>query len=119
EGGEEGRVESILAALRRDMWRYAGLLREATTLREGLRAQVESEGTLAEIGAGRISRRLVEAQSLSAVAGAILLSALARTESRGAHFRNDFPMRDDAHFRKHSILRPEGTAEPRIAFEAW
>jgi succinate dehydrogenase/fumarate reductase flavoprotein subunit len=39
---------------------------------------------------------------MSRVAHAILASALARTESRGAHFRNDFPRRDDANFLKHS-----------------
>ena len=40
---------------------------------------------------------------MSRVAHAILHSALARTESRGAHFRNDYPHRDDANFQKHSI----------------
>ena len=40
---------------------------------------------------GREGRRLAEALAMSRVAHAILASALARTESRGAHFRNDFP----------------------------
>ena len=41
-------------------------------------------------------------------------SALARRESRGAHFRSDFPTEDDE-FRKHVVLtRGE---EPRL--EAW
>jgi L-aspartate oxidase len=49
------------------------------------------------------------------VAHAILRSALARTESRGAHFRNDFPQRDDAQFRKHSVFSNTG----KIRFEEW
>jgi succinate dehydrogenase/fumarate reductase flavoprotein subunit len=49
------------------------------------------------------------------VAHAILYSALARTESRGAHYRNDFPRRDDEHFMKHSIL---GRGE-QVVFEKW
>ena len=61
------------------------------------------------------SRRLFEAQALSSVAYAILQSALARTESRGAHFRNDFPKRDDVQFRKHSRFSREG----QVVFEEW
>jgi succinate dehydrogenase/fumarate reductase flavoprotein subunit len=71
---------------------------------------------LAELaGQGKGSRRLAEAQAMSRVAHAILASALARTESRGAHFRNDFPRRDDANFLKHSVLKSDG----QVAFEEW
>jgi succinate dehydrogenase / fumarate reductase flavoprotein subunit len=35
-------------------------------------------------------------------------SALARTESRGGHFREDFPKRDDANFLKHSMAWKDG-----------
>jgi succinate dehydrogenase/fumarate reductase flavoprotein subunit len=52
---------------------------------------------------------------MSRVAHAILASALARTESRGAHFRNDFPRRDDERFLKHSALKGDGS----VNFEAW
>jgi len=67
---------------------------------------------------GKGSRRLSEALSLSRVAHAILHAALARTESRGAHFRNDFPQRDDAQFRKHSIFNRSGSAN-KVVFEEW
>jgi succinate dehydrogenase/fumarate reductase flavoprotein subunit len=81
-----------------------------------LAAQENCEAALMEIAAGgRASRRLAEAQALAQVAKVILLSALARTESRGAHFRSDFPKRDDEHFRKHSVLGREG----KVAFEEW
>jgi succinate dehydrogenase/fumarate reductase flavoprotein subunit len=66
-------------------------------------------------GRGKRSRRLCEAQAMSRVAHSILASALARTESRGAHFRNDFPQRDDANFQKHSLFTSEG----QVGFETW
>jgi L-aspartate oxidase len=113
---EEKRVEELIAGLQASMWAHAGLLREESSLRQGLAAQAACEAALAEIAAsGRTSRRLAEAQSLSRVAHAILVSALARTESRGAHFRNDHPQHDDANFRKHSVLGRDG----KVRFEQW
>jgi L-aspartate oxidase len=114
--GEEARLEEIIAKLQAAMWAYAGLLREDSTLRLGFAAQEDCAASLAELaGQGKSSRRLTEALAMSRVAHAILASALARTESRGAHFRNDFPQRDDERFCKHSVLGRDG----KIVFEKW
>ena len=113
---EEARVEDQISRLQAAMWLYAGLLREETALRQGMTAQAACAEVLAGIAArGKSSRRLSEAQALCRVAQAILHAALARRESRGAHFRNDFPHRDDASYQKHSILGNDG----RIRFEGW
>jgi L-aspartate oxidase len=112
----EQHVESTIAQLQSAMWAYAGLLREEDTLRKGFAAQAECEARFAELsGQNNASRRLSEGRALSRVAHAILQAALARTESRGAHFRNDFPQRNDQEFRKHSVLQRDG----RVLFEAW
>ncbi|MGD0800297.1 MAG: L-aspartate oxidase [Terracidiphilus sp.] len=113
---EEDRLETIIARLQAGMWAYAGLLREDSTLRLGFAAQQACAEDLERLaGQGKRSRRLSEAQAMSRVAHAILHSALARTESRGAHFRNDFPKRDDEDFRKHSVFSGDGL----VAFEEW
>jgi L-aspartate oxidase len=113
---EDARLQEIIARLQASMWAYAGLLREESTLRLGLAAQQACAAELAELAdEGRQSRRLSEAQAMSRVAHAILASALARTESRGAHFRNDFPRRDDENFRKHSLF----SRDAQVAFERW
>jgi succinate dehydrogenase / fumarate reductase flavoprotein subunit len=54
----------------------------------------------------------LELQSLLDVAETIVASALARKESRGAHYRSDYPVRDDQHWLTHSLIRrtTEGTA---------
>ena len=110
------------------VWNYAGLLRENLFLLEGFAAQAEfADGLKKLVRAGKGSRRLQEAFALNRVAHAILHAALARTESRGAHFRNDFPKRDDTNFQRHSVYRPgDGPASGtpwsptgKVAFEAW
>jgi len=113
---DEGHVEGIISDLQHAMWAFAGLLREESTIRQGLAAQNECESRLARFSEqGKTSRRLVEARALCRVAHAILHAALARTESRGAHFRSDFPMQEDERFKKHSVTRNSG----EIEFQEW
>jgi L-aspartate oxidase len=54
-------------------------------------------------------------RNLHAIGELIIRCALAREESRGAHYRNDFPIRDDARFQKHSVL---SKSQYTVRFEA-
>jgi L-aspartate oxidase len=93
-------VEDLRLHLQQSMWQKAGLLRDAAGLdaaRENVR-EIEAENPVG------FSRRFVELSNLQAIAKLIIRSAIARQESRGAHFRNDFPQRDDAKFQKHSVV---------------
>ena len=45
----------------------------------------------------------LELQALLEIAETIVAGALAREESRGAHYRSDFPRRDDANWLKHTL----------------
>ncbi|MBF0417564.1 MAG: FAD-binding protein, partial [Magnetococcales bacterium] len=47
--------------------------------------------------------RAIELRNLLDLGECIVKGALARQESRGAHFRIDFPNRDDANWRKHTL----------------
>jgi len=47
----------------------------------------------------------LELQNMLQVAETVAAGALAREESRGSHFRMDFPVRDDARFLKHTVVR--------------
>ncbi|HEU5403915.1 MAG TPA: hypothetical protein VFU86_21350 [Terriglobales bacterium] len=49
-------------------------------------------------------RRCSEARNIADTALLIARSALARLESRGAHYRMDYPFHDDQKFHKHSIV---------------
>jgi succinate dehydrogenase/fumarate reductase flavoprotein subunit len=46
-----------------------------------------------------------ELGNLHTLATLIARSALARQESRGSHYRSDFPYRDDDDFQKHSLIQ--------------
>ena len=46
----------------------------------------------------------IEVQNMICAAEIIAKAAFARRETRGAHFREDFPEKDDEHWLKHLIL---------------
>ncbi|MGC9194061.1 MAG: succinate dehydrogenase flavoprotein subunit [Syntrophobacteraceae bacterium] len=50
----------------------------------------------------------LELLNMLPLAEAIAASALNRTESRGAHSREDYPQRDDEHWLKHTLIRKTG-----------
>jgi succinate dehydrogenase/fumarate reductase flavoprotein subunit len=87
--------------LQRLMWEQVGPLRDAAGLEDALRGieRIEKQARDLEIcEMGRCNTEVTDATELPhmlATARAIALSALGRTESRGAHVRSDFPERDD------------------------
>jgi L-aspartate oxidase len=94
-----------LRELQQAMWNRAGLLRDA----EGLSAVMAEFPSVSESWEGTVpTRALVEYRNLRTVSRLIVESALAREESRGAHYRNDFPRRDDEKFQKHSVISKGG-----------
>ena len=77
-------VEEAIRRLQQQMWEHAGLLRDAELLRgiDLTAAMAYAEA----IPPARWTRREYEARSLARVARAIVVCALAREESRGAHY---------------------------------
>ena len=76
------------------MWAGAGVLRDRSRL-EALARRLA--GFRPSAG---LSRRAVEDRNLLTVGRAVTAAALHRTESRGAHFREDFPAPDPARARR-------------------
>jgi succinate dehydrogenase / fumarate reductase flavoprotein subunit len=92
------------------MSEHCGVFRTQTTLQEGLAQiqQFKQDYTKLYLGdrGACWNTELIEALELSSlmkVGEIILASALNRQESRGAHSREDYPQRDDAHFLKHTL----------------
>jgi L-aspartate oxidase len=94
-------VEAVLEQIQDRMWRDVGIVRDATGLRRAI-SQLEQ---LAPKMAHAQDRRAHEVQNVHQVGLLIARSALAREESRGAHYRTDFPAHEDGKFLKHSIVK--------------
>lgn len=109
--------------LQEAMTRNCGVFRKEDTLRQVL-GEIRSlkerfANVVIDDKGSRFNYDLLGALELECQLGlaeVIGVSALARTESRGAHYREDYPDRDDENWLKHTLVqRTEG--EPRVFYK--
>ena len=85
------------------MERLVGMVREAGGLAQAVSRLQEIRSALPPPS----DRHRAETRNIVESGLAIARAALAREESRGGHYRSDFPNRDDARFCRHSVMRGE------------
>jgi L-aspartate oxidase len=105
-------VENCTHDLRALMWGRAGIVRSGEGLTDAL-AKIEK--WLRRFGTPAPQRASVELANMLLVARLVVLGALRREESRGAHYREDFPARDDAEWRRHIARQIGNGADGRAA----
>lgn len=89
--------------LRSELYKHAGLLRTE----DGLKQLLQTLSNHTTVGPADTEEKLVAANLLT-VAKLIAKAALIRQESRGAHFRLDFPAPNDRHFHERIWLTHNG-----------
>jgi L-aspartate oxidase len=97
----DGLSEEVVREIQELMWKDVGIIRTAVGLK---RAILRLDEIAARVSHPQ-TRQAHQAQNLHLAGFLVARSALKREESRGAHYRTDFPDHDDTRFRKHSILQ--------------
>jgi succinate dehydrogenase/fumarate reductase flavoprotein subunit len=94
-------------SLRRTMWLGVGAVRDASGLEASLSeiAGLQERLAAASLDAPGELFDAVKLENMLAVSEMICRAALLRTESRGAHYRSDFPEEDDSRWRKTIEIR--------------
>jgi L-aspartate oxidase len=96
----EDDVALVVKRLREILWDKVGIIRD----QQGLSEAVSQLRALSLPDPLPLDRKCHEARNMLAVARLIAASALARRESRGAHYRNDMPFKDESTPPRHSFI---------------
>ena len=106
-------VSTVKKELQEVMQNYFGVFRRGDYMKKGvaalngIREKIENLHLIDKSAAFNTNRvEAIELQNLFEVAEATAISSLQRTESRGAHAREDYPDRDDENWLCHSLYDP-------------
>jgi L-aspartate oxidase len=98
--GHASEIGKLVEKARSLMWQHVGVVRDGKPLQQTTAELAKIQSQL-QVGG---DRRAHEAANIVQTGLLIARSALAREESRGAHYRLDHLVRDDAKYRKHSVI---------------
>lgn len=98
-----------MRAVRADIQRLMSAQVAVARNEEGMRFTIGELTTIGERLTTMDAIAAIEVRNLCLLAREVTRSALAREESRGAHYRDDFPERDPALDRHHQVVRAAGT----------
>ncbi|HTY81924.1 MAG TPA: FAD-binding protein [Dehalococcoidales bacterium] len=122
--GKGARPFEVKQEIREIFWNSFGPSRDGKDMRAGLNRVLKLQADLDNVAikdqSAKYNRERMEAIEVSMMLKTGILvakAALARKESRGAHYRVDYPLRDDAHWLKNIIMRKGSGGEAKISYK--
>ena len=113
--------QALLTKLKNIMWQNGGILRNAAGLLHSLETAKHIYTMASRPQAAKdvkAIRRQIELRFAARTAMLILEAAIRRTESRGAHFREDYPVQNDQNWQGHQQVRRMPDANLKWSFAA-
>jgi L-aspartate oxidase len=102
------KIKSLKNRLRKLMWDKVGIIRNKKGLTFALKEIAKIEKETNKITKNGLNREILELRNMLIIGKIITESALARKESRGTHFVDEYPSRNDKNWCKHSLIRKPG-----------
>jgi L-aspartate oxidase len=102
---ENQELKDIRAELRAAMWNCVGIIRNEKNMSLMLRKLEQLNRKLDALGGNGVNTRFLELKNMVVVANLITTAAHIRKESRGTHYREDYPDTDDKNWLKHICLQ--------------
>lgn len=99
----------LKAELRKAMWNYVGIIRNEEQMNLMLKKLELINIRLSILGEIGINTRFLELKNMATVANLVTTAAIIRKESRGTHYRTDYPTSDDNNWLKHVCLEERDT----------
>jgi succinate dehydrogenase/fumarate reductase flavoprotein subunit len=102
-------IKQLTSYFKQIIWKNAGIIRSRNSLERAVSLinSVESDLKQAQIGNVRNVMRFLELKNMILVSRILCKAALLREESRGAHYRSDFPEEDNQNWLKTIITRKD------------
>lgn len=99
---KKSEVGKLRLAVKKIMWQDVGIVRSEESLKRALNKLDEFQNKL---DFTPMTEEEIELKNMVLVSKLIAKAALDRTESRGAHYRSDFPKQDDKNWKRHLIYK--------------